>query len=87
MRTIKNRIIMPLLAVLFATSLAFGVTSTFAQAEPASPAPLACPNNNDDLLGDCDGFPEVCAFRCQQRGYITGDCIGDASGDCCVCQR
>lgn len=87
MRRIAHRMAPPLLALLFAASLTFGVTSTFAQARQPQLAPLACPNNNDDLLGDCGDFPEVCAFRCQQRGYVTGDCIGDASGNCCVCQR
>ena len=87
MRRITDRIAPPLLALLIAASLAFGVTSTFAQAGQPLPHARACANNTDDLLGDCGGLPEVCAYRCQQRGSVTGDCIGDASGNCCVCQR
>lgn len=85
MRRIGNRVVTPLFSLLFAASLAFGVTTSFAQAERVNPDPFSCPNNYDNLLGDCDGYPEVCNFRCQQRGYVAGDCIGSVQGDCCVC--
>jgi hypothetical protein len=87
MRRIGNRLAAPLFALLLAASLAFGVTTSFAQAErPASR--LACENNGDDLLGSCSGFALPCDFRCQQNGYIGGDCIGGIGGDdCCVCRR
>jgi hypothetical protein len=87
MQTIARRITTPLFALLFTASLAFGVTTSFAQAERVTAAVPSCPNNNDDLLGDCDGYPEVCDFRCKQRGYDGGDCIGSIEGDCCVCRR
>jgi hypothetical protein len=86
MRKIGNRLATSLFALLFAASLGFGVTTSFAQAERMAPAAAACANNNDNLLGNCDGYALTCEFRCQQRGYVTGDCIGDLSGNCCVCQ-
>jgi hypothetical protein len=86
MRKIGNRLATSLFVLLFAASLGFGVTTSFAQAERMAPAAAACPNNNDNLLGNCDGYTLTCEIRCQNRGYTTGDCIGDQNGNCCVCQ-
>jgi hypothetical protein len=82
MRRIGNRLATPLFALLFAASLAFGVTSAFAQADRVAPAAAVCPNNNDYLLGNCS---PTCDQRCLDHFYTSGACISDQNGDCCVC--
>lgn len=85
MRRIGNRIAMPLLAMLFALSLAFGVTTAFAQPGPAGGVQAACEDDGFISAGPCISA-EHCNTRCRNRGYIGGDCIGGPDGLCCVCQ-
>jgi hypothetical protein len=82
MRKIGSRLATSLFALLLAASLAFGVTSSFAQADRGAPAAAVCPNNNDNLLGNCSS---TCDLRCREHFYTSGACISDQNGNCCVC--
>jgi hypothetical protein len=85
MRRISNRIATPLFALMFAASLAFGVTSSFAQVARLAPVAAACPDDGFISAGPCIS-PEHCDERCRRRGFIGGDCIVGPEGNCCVCQ-
>lgn len=86
MRWIGSRLAKPLFTVLFAASLAFGVTGSFAQAEAAAPPAAACPDDGWSInAGNC-GSPEFCNLKCQGRWFEGGDCIGGPEGNCCVCR-
>lgn len=83
MPRIGNRIVTPLLAMLFAVTLAFGVTSVFAQPVQASGA---CPDDGWSINAGRCTTPEYCNLKCQGRWFIGGDCIQGIEGNCCVCQ-
>lgn len=85
MRRIGNRIATPLLAMLFALSLAFGVTTAFAQVGRLAPVAAACLDDGFIAAGPCIS-PSHCDDRCRRRGYDGGDCIGGIEGLCCVCR-
>lgn len=78
MQWIGNRIAAPLMGLLFAASLVFGVTSAFAQAK------LACKDQPPTFLGACIS-PASCQSRCLAAGGFQGDCISTAEGLCCIC--
>lgn len=85
MRRIARRIPTSLLALLCAGSLAFGVSSAFAQAERAAPAAATCPEDGWSInAGQC-ASQLLCREKCQGRNYITGDCLVGDEGNCCVC--
>lgn len=85
MRRIARRITTPLFALLFAASLAFGVGSSFAQAERAAPAAATCPDDGWSINAGACASQLLCRQKCQGRNYLTGDCLGGIEGNCCVC--
>jgi hypothetical protein len=82
MRTIGNRIATPLFALLFTASLAFGVSSSFAQARQEG----ACPDDGWSINAGRCTTPEYCNLKCQGRWFEGGDCITGTEGNCCVCR-
>lgn len=83
MRRIGNRITTPLFSLLFAASLAFGVTSVFAQADQGEGR---CPDDGWSYLAGYCSSPEYCNLKCLGRYYSSGECIAGPEGNCCVCQ-
>ncbi len=77
MRTIGNRLMAPLFALLLAASLTFGVTTTFAQPREAPP----CFNDPPNALGSCSS-QEECQRKCD---FYGGQPIGDCIDGCCFC--
>ena len=79
MRTIRNRFIAPLFALLLAVSLTFGVTTVFAQV--AGPCDYSPPT----VLGYCSSEAE-CDWNCAAHGGWEGDCVtGPNNTKCCLC--
>lgn len=80
MRRTGNRLVRPLFALLFAASLAFGVTSSFAQANSKE-----CLYDPPGFLGACFSNEE-CTERCIAAGGFAGECSNPPGGPrCCFC--
>jgi hypothetical protein len=73
-------------ALLFAASLAFGVTSSFAQAGRVPPTAGACPDDGWSISAGACTSPEMCDLKCKGRWFEGGDCISGIEGNCCVCR-
>lgn len=82
MQRIARRITTPLFALLLTASLAFGVTSSFAQAERVG----ECPDDGWSINAGRCTTPEFCDLKCQGRWFEGGDCITGIEGNCCVCR-
>lgn len=81
MRRIGNRIATPLLALLFAASLAFGASTVFAQPAPASDCAVDYPNG---FIGQACVVASDCAQGCQYI-YPGVSNTWTCRGGCCRC--
>ena len=79
MRTIAHRFTAPLFALLMAVSLAFGVTSVFAQAA-SEPCPI---DYSSGRTGASCSVSQDCTKSC--RMAFPGSPGGVCSFGCCIC--
>jgi hypothetical protein len=81
MRTIGNRVVTPLLGLLFATCLAFGASSVFAQPVAANDCAVDYPNG---FIGQACVVSSDCAQGCQYI-YPGVSSAWSCRTGCCRC--